>query len=293
MSAISIILPTKQRNHPLPIALDSILRQTFRDFEVLLVDNNRTENRVSGEPELEPYLDEPRVRLIEYPEGSTAAMVRNRALPEAEGNYVTYLDDDDEYFPTKLEKQIALIEETDSPLVTCGFVYRICGRRRFRQHRADGFSGDELLLEVIPTAQVLFHVNDGAARWDTELGTVDDVCFFHDLVDRFQISRVPNCAEPLVQINIHNESRTNIVPLNLYRGRRRVFVNHGHRFRARARKIYLLRHLIGIRKFESGDWKRFLGVATALIMRGGKREIRPVLNAICVKIPWIRRFVVT
>jgi hypothetical protein len=177
--------------------------------------------------------------------------------------------------------------------VTCGFECRIGWRRRYRQHRVDGFEGDALLLDVVPTTQVLFHINDLRARWDPDLGTVDDACFFHAFVKHYDILRVPNCPEPLVRINIHTGPRINTVPLHLYRGRRRLLVNHARRFSDRARRIFILHHLLGMCKFERGNWGRFLTIAAALIRRGGLPEVRRVLNAVFVKIPFTRRFMIT
>jgi glycosyltransferase involved in cell wall biosynthesis len=98
MPAISVILPTKNRHHLLRGAIESVLRQSFRDFEVLLVDNNPKEHRVADVADLKGFLDDRRVRLFEYEEGTSAAMVRNRVMPEAQGKYITYLDDDDSYY---------------------------------------------------------------------------------------------------------------------------------------------------------------------------------------------------
>lgn len=99
---MSVIIPTHNRADFLLKSINSVLRQTYRDIELIVVDDGSTDETlqvVSG-------LADRRVRLVrhEYKRGPSAA--RNSGLRNANGQYVAFLDSDDEWLPEKLQKQI-------------------------------------------------------------------------------------------------------------------------------------------------------------------------------------------
>src|SRR5438477_1244496 len=102
---VSIIVPTRLRNQLLTRAVRSLLAQTFADFEILVVDDNPAEARVATDPVLNSLLQHPKVRLLTHEQPRNAAAARNVALRAARGAWITYLDDDDAYQPSKLERQ--------------------------------------------------------------------------------------------------------------------------------------------------------------------------------------------
>src|SRR5437870_2723711 len=106
MPSISVIVPTRLRHHLLPRALRSLLAQTYSDFEILVVDDNPSEKRVSSDPALASLLKHPKVRVLVHEQPRNAAAARNVALREARGEWISYLDDDDAYQPAKLERQL-------------------------------------------------------------------------------------------------------------------------------------------------------------------------------------------
>jgi glycosyltransferase involved in cell wall biosynthesis len=106
MPAISVIIPTLNRPILLKRAIQSVLNQTFQDFEIIVVDDGSTEpckNIVSD------FSDQRLKYLYQKNRGLSAA--RNVGLSIAECQYIAYLDDDDQFLPFKLENQINLIEQ--------------------------------------------------------------------------------------------------------------------------------------------------------------------------------------
>ena len=104
MPEVSVIIPTYNSARYLVDAVDSVLAQTFRDFEVLVIDDGSTDETESliggyGAP----------VRYIRQ-ENSGVAAARNRGIAESRGRYVAFLDADDTWFPTKLERQIETLK---------------------------------------------------------------------------------------------------------------------------------------------------------------------------------------
>jgi glycosyltransferase involved in cell wall biosynthesis len=114
---VSIIIPTWERGHWLGRALDSVFAQTERDFEVLVVDDGSStdaaERVVVGR-------GDSRVRYLRLPEHRGVAAARNVGVSTAAAEYIAFLDDDDEWLPEKLKRQIAAIEACDT---TVGAVY--------------------------------------------------------------------------------------------------------------------------------------------------------------------------
>ena len=112
----SVVIPTCNRDEMLRRALDSVLAQSFADFEIIVVDNAGN-SRLPGEFEA---AGDGRVRFDRYTEKRGAASARNRGLQLARGGYVCFLDDDDEYLPRMLESVHQLVEEApNGPVDFC------------------------------------------------------------------------------------------------------------------------------------------------------------------------------
>ena len=105
---VSIVMPTRNRASLLPRALASVYTQTLADWELILVDDGSQDHT----PALlaEAKNDDARVRTLRT-EGIGAAAARNRAIAVASAQYVAFLDDDDEWLPHKLERQLEVAAE--------------------------------------------------------------------------------------------------------------------------------------------------------------------------------------
>lgn len=119
MPLVSVIIPTYNRISTLPAAIESVLRQTYKNLEVILVDDGSTdgtENYVRG-------LVDTRVRYIKNTGRHGPAAARNLGVRLAVGEYVAFQDSDDEWHPEKLEKQMPLLlrSEEGIDLVYCEF----------------------------------------------------------------------------------------------------------------------------------------------------------------------------
>jgi len=111
----SVIIPTYNRAHIICECIDSVLAQTFSDFEVIIVDNGSTDNTGLVVSE---YADE-RIRYI-YQEGSgSPAGPRNRGIDESVGSWISFLDSDDQWFPHKLKKVHEAIRANPNNEVFC------------------------------------------------------------------------------------------------------------------------------------------------------------------------------
>ena len=101
---VSVLIPTYNCGRFLGEALDSVLAQTFTDFEIIVVDDGSTDNT----PEVVARY--PQVRYIPR-EHCGVSVTRNAAIAEATGEFVVFLDADDMWTPDKLEKQVAYLDQ--------------------------------------------------------------------------------------------------------------------------------------------------------------------------------------
>ena len=115
MKKVSIIIPVYNAEKYIAATIESVLDQTFTNWELLLVDDCSTDdsskviNKIIASNE-SAHKDKVQVILSEKNGG--AALARNIGLSKAEGRYIAYLDADDLWFPDKLKKQIGFMEET-------------------------------------------------------------------------------------------------------------------------------------------------------------------------------------
>ena len=112
---VSAVITTHNRLELLKRAIDSVLGQTYKSLELIVVDDASTDGT-------KDYLESQPIRYIHIPkeESKGGNYARNLGVKAARGEYVAFLDDDDYWLPEKIEKQVELIERMDCELVHCG-----------------------------------------------------------------------------------------------------------------------------------------------------------------------------
>lgn len=119
---VSVIIPTYKRSAMLGRAIKSVLAQTYREIEVLVVSDNEPGDEYTEEAaKVVSDINDSKVRLILQKKHINGAAARNAGIREAKGQYVAFLDDDDYWESRKLELQVALLETLDESYggVTC------------------------------------------------------------------------------------------------------------------------------------------------------------------------------
>jgi len=110
---VSAVIPTYNRASVVTEAIDSILQQTYSRVEVIVVDDGSTDETREV---LSKYGD--RITVI-YQENSGPSAARNRGIAAAKGEFIGFLDSDDVWLPTKLEKQVALLNRCGESVPCC------------------------------------------------------------------------------------------------------------------------------------------------------------------------------
>jgi glycosyltransferase involved in cell wall biosynthesis len=207
---VSIIIPVFNRLKYLRASIDSVFKQSFLDWELLIADDG-------SDPETQDYLrtldDRLRVRVLWLGHTGNPAAVRNTALREATGEYVAFLDSDDVWMPEKLQTQIesmrshtmrewsytgfTLVDDSGTPLT---------GARAKRCPAIDGRILDQLVREealvVTPSVVVRRELIERVGGYDDHLLVCEDYELWVRLAS---CSEVDFIDEPLVLVRRHRE----------------------------------------------------------------------------------------
>ena len=104
---VTVIIPTYNRANQISRAIHSVQAQSYKHWELLIVDdasNDDTAKIISN-------IADSRIQYIRHETNQGAAAARNTALAQAKGEYIAFLDSDDEWIPAKLEKQVIYFEQ--------------------------------------------------------------------------------------------------------------------------------------------------------------------------------------
>ncbi len=112
---VSIIMPSYNTAKYIAKSIQSVLNQTYKDWELLIVDDCSTDNT---DEVVKPFLVDSRIKFFKNEHNSGAAVSRNKAMREAQGEWLAFLDSDDLWLPSKLEKQLKFMKDND-----CVFSY--------------------------------------------------------------------------------------------------------------------------------------------------------------------------
>lgn len=180
MSLFSVVIPSYDRPDLLVRLLESIRRQTFRDFDVTVVDD-ASADREAYTLVIARFSREIPLRFLRNDENRGAPFSRNRGIAESRGEFVAFVDDDDEWLPAKLERQAALIRGAPARV---GLVYTWAdevGEDGAVTHRYRAVQRGDVLARLIddcfvpsPTVAVRREVFDRSGDFDESLPSCQD-----------------------------------------------------------------------------------------------------------------------
>ena len=117
MSLISVVMPAYNRESVIDKAIDSVLCQTYRDIELIVVDDGSTDNTSRAIQSIK----DARLKYF-YQENAGACVARNKGVELSQGEFVAFHDSDDIWHKDKLEKQMRVMEATNADLVFCKLI---------------------------------------------------------------------------------------------------------------------------------------------------------------------------
>lgn len=202
---VSVIIPTKNRAHYVSSAIQSVLDQTFGDFEIIVVDGASIDNT----REVISKFDDERICYIREKIDRGASASRNTGIRRSRGKFIAFLDDDDLWMPSKVEKQLQLISEKHS----IGAVYT--GTLRFNKSgKIIRFQKPYLKGNIFPQILKKNYIGncsrvmvrrecfDRTGLFDEKLSACEDWDMWIRLAKHYQFDYI---IEPLVLYRVHEK----------------------------------------------------------------------------------------
>jgi glycosyltransferase involved in cell wall biosynthesis len=278
---VSIIIPTYQRAHLIGLTLESALRQTFTDYEIVVIDDGSTDNTAEVVHSIAPN-----ARYI-WQENVGIPEVLNVCVREARGEYISFLGSDDALAPTALEKEAAILDANPKVGLVHSAAWLMDEAGRLTQllrpplarvsYVRSGFAEiADLLMSnhiVATTVMVRRRCFDECGFFDRRFGLYEDWNMWTRIFKRWDAAYV---AEPLAFYRVHGGEAGSIFrkadPRDLARYRRmhldQVLGDPASGYRQLRRRAFAKHHCtVAMHAFNSGDrmyghWNALQSLAT-------------------------------
>lgn len=194
---VTVIIPSYNREKTIARAIESVLRQSYKNIELLVVDDGSTDGTVAI---VLAYSDS-RIRLIRLPKNAGVSVARNRGFDEAKGEFVAFQDSDDEWLPRKLERQLRLSEShPETGVFSCSLIRLVSSESHVRKvpenlDRAINDNDLSYLLEKnyawTQTWLLRRNVVDSGLRFDPSITCIQDWDYVIGAAARFGLKLAP------------------------------------------------------------------------------------------------------
>ncbi|SDI32583.1 glycosyltransferase family 2 protein [Proteiniclasticum ruminis] len=209
-SLISVVIPTyKRKFETIEMALNSVLKQTYENIEILIIDDSPddyNERKIIESKIIS--IDDPRIRYIKHDRNLGACAARNTGIFAAKGKYVAFLDDDDIWLVEKLRKQVDLIERLNLKMVYSSYYMVRSSNTQIHKATKKGNIYKELLLKnyIGSTSCILVETQTlrDIGGFDVNLPASQDYELYLRISKRHEIDYVD---EPLMNYIIHDGER--------------------------------------------------------------------------------------
>jgi glycosyltransferase involved in cell wall biosynthesis len=256
MPKISVIIPTYNRAELLQSAITSVLKQTFQDFEIIVVDDASKDNTHA----IVKSFDDRRLRYVRHEANRGEAGSRNSGVKESNGPYIAFLDDDDEWLPEKLDLQINLLENS-APQIGCVYTGTVSIDKKTGKILGvntpskrgnlflELFINNCITMSSIMVRKICFET---VGLFDERIPYGIDYDMWARIAKEFEYDYV---REVLVKYYVHDDRLNNNLDL-VIRGREAIFKKYDT-FLALNRKAYSYQHReLGILNCLKGDNKK-------------------------------------
>lgn len=204
MLAVSVIIPTYNRAAMVKEAIQSVLDQTYTDYEVIVVDDGSTDNTRDAVVGVSDKL------IYVYQENHGPSSARNHGIRLARGKYIAFLDSDDLFLPAKLEKQVAYMEKNPEVLLSHTSYERVNADGRYIESVRSGTFSGHVYPEIIrgcpiamPTVMVRRQSTGQDLRFEENVFPGEDIILWTRLARE---SSVLGIDEPLARVRIHESN---------------------------------------------------------------------------------------
>jgi glycosyltransferase involved in cell wall biosynthesis len=203
---VSVLMPVYNGEKYIREAIDSILGQTFKDFEFLIIDDGSTDKTREI---LENY-DDSRIKLINNKKNIGLTKSLNKGLKLARGEYIARQDSDDVSMPKRLEKEVSFLNHNKNTALVGTYYYMINERDKILKIIKPPTKSEEIKIGLLKGNQfghgsVMFRVEciKEVGYYREELGSVEDYDLWLRVSDRYNIANIP---EPLYKWRLNIKS---------------------------------------------------------------------------------------
>ncbi len=199
---VSVIIPTYKGSDKIKRSVGSVLAQTYQPTEVIVVDDNGigTQEQIETQRVLEQYKCCQNFKYIPHEVNKNGSAARNTGLRGASGEYLCFLDDDDEYLPTKIENQVKEFEKLDGSYGMLVGSVKVCEGNY--DSMLSGDFKDDFLYEYLchevsacsSTVMIRADVLDEVKEWDESFKRHQDWEFFSRVAASFKVKYIEDCG---------------------------------------------------------------------------------------------------
>ena len=204
---VSIIVPTYNREHLLKETIDSILNQTFKDFELIIVDNYSSDDT----EEVVKSCNNHRIRYFKNQNNGIIAINRNFGIEKSKGEFIGLCDDDDIWMPDKLEKQLSEFEKDETIGLVCTNGMNFNENGDFGLVHKNSLNDDDFKFESIViknpiiSSSILIKksvINDvGMMDEEPEFFGAEDNCLWIKIAKKYKVKYIDL---PLIKYRTHS-----------------------------------------------------------------------------------------
>lgn len=258
---VSVIIPTYRRPEATVRAVRSVLAQTFADLEIIVVDDCSGDGTAEAVEGLARDLDEARIRVVRLETNRGPGEARNRGMVEARGEFIAFLDSDDELEPESIERRVRFLRANpECPLVYSRMQYALSPTVRLTvpreplggdERQGAGFTEALIVRRGLGTSAMMGRAEAMCrCSFDPRLKGVDDWHFALEMAKTGPIGFVP---EALTIVHAENEAEGERVTFDIDAESERLFIElHRAEFDAAPRAEAAVLYKLAMRAIRTG-----------------------------------------
>lgn len=209
-SLVTVVIPTYNRPIYLKRCIDSVLNQTYSNIEIIVVDDNdpETEARKETESVINDFTGINNIKYLKHEKNRNGSAARNTGWKASHGQYITFLDDDDEIDITKIEKQVLCLQNLDSTWGACYTGFQLLKENGKDQISSERRAGDCYIDALMRTmfmgsgSNLLLRksVVDDVNGYDESFWRNQDIEFLARICEKYKLAYIDE-----ILLTIHQE----------------------------------------------------------------------------------------
>lgn len=225
---VSVIIPTYKRAHALIKAIESVKKQTYLYWEIIVVDDNEplgVDRRLTADL-MQQFVNDKQIHYVPHDKNMGACQARNTGLVKAQGEYVAFLDDDDLWVETKLDIQVTALSEHGADICYSDMFQEYKGLRRYFSCVDDDDLYYSLLKQGFGICTSSLLISTAAIRsidgFDNSLPSMQDYDLLLRLSKKYKAVRI---AQPLITYQLADDG-ISCNPVNKSNGHRAIITKY-------------------------------------------------------------------